>query len=342
MLYVSTRNAFDAYTVSHAIRDAYAPDGGRYLPFRLPQWDAKTLEELTKASFGQCVADVLNTFFSGNLSGWDVEFAIGRHAVKTVPLRGRMVIGELWHNLEHSFDHLEQTLAQRVSGKDTKADGWVRVAIRIAVLTGVWAQLVRKETTDIQKKIDISLVSGDFSMVMAAWYLRKMGLPFGDIICSCNDNSGVWDLLCQGELYTGAATENTATPLADTALPQELERLICSALSPAEAKRFAGICQEGGMYEPRPGMLNTLREGMTAAVIGDERLKGTIGSAFRTNGYIMGPYTALSYAGVMDHRSNTTERRLTLLLAERSPVLDTSLVCQATGLTEQQLIARFT
>ncbi len=342
MLYVSTRNPFDAYTVSHAIREAVAPDGGLFLPFRFPQWDAQTLEAMTKVSFGQCVADVLNTFFSGNLSGWDVEVAIGRHAVKSVPIGGRMVIGELWHNLAHSFDHVEQALARKVTSKDAKAAGWVRIAVRMAVLTGLWAQLVRKEITDLQKKMDLSLVSGDFSMVMAAWYLRKMGLPIGDIICSCNDNSGVWDLLCQGEFYTGAVTEHTATPLADTALPQELERLICSALSPAEAKRFADICQEGGIYEPRPGMLEALRAGMTAAVIGDERLIGTIGSAYRTNGYLMGPYTALSYAGVMDHRSNTAERRLTLLLAERSPVLDSALVCQATGLTKEQLGASFT
>lgn len=341
MLYISTRNAFDAYTVSHAIRESKAPDGGRFLPFRFPHWDALALKKLTEGSFGQCVAEVLNSFFSCDLSGWDVEFAIGRHAVKTVPLSGHLAVGELWHNLEHSYEHLEQVLAEKVYGNDAKADGWVRMAVRIAVLAGVWTQLVRKEVTTVEKSVDISLVSGDFSMVMAAWYLRKMGFPFGDIICSCNDNSGVWDLLNQGEIYTGAAVENTATPLADTALPQELERLICSTLSPAEAKRFAQICREGGIYEPRPGMREALCKGLFAAVISDERLKNTVLSAYRTHGYIMGPYTALSYAGVMDHRSKTVERRLTLLLAERSPMLDQEFVCQATGLTDEQMRARF-
>ncbi len=36
---------------------------------------------------------------------------------------------------------------------------------------------------------------GEFTMPVAAWYARRMGLPTGDVICVCNENSAPWELL---------------------------------------------------------------------------------------------------------------------------------------------------
>ena len=61
MLYLTTRDKFDTYTVYRTLNDDTAPNGGLYFPFRLPN---VTMESLKGNSFCECVASVLNLFFS--------------------------------------------------------------------------------------------------------------------------------------------------------------------------------------------------------------------------------------------------------------------------------------
>ena len=64
MLYVTTRNQKDAFTVSHVLRENRGADGGLYVPMRLPKLSKQECSQLLNLSFGQCVAEMLNLFFS--------------------------------------------------------------------------------------------------------------------------------------------------------------------------------------------------------------------------------------------------------------------------------------
>ena len=76
MLYLTTRDKFDTYTVYRTLHEDTAPNGGLFFPFRLP---AVSLETLKGKTFCECVADVLNLFFSAGLTGKEVEFSVGRY-----------------------------------------------------------------------------------------------------------------------------------------------------------------------------------------------------------------------------------------------------------------------
>jgi threonine synthase len=78
-------------------------------------------------------------------------------------------------------------------------------------------------------------------------------------------------------------------------------------------------------------MLDTLRKGIYATVTSDRRTMETVPNVYRTTGYLMGPYTALSYAGLLDYRAKTGESREALLLADRSPELDREFMKKAMG-----------
>lgn len=331
MLYLTTRNKHDAYTAHHAIHEVTAPDGGLYIPFRLPVCEGEKVQKWLDAGFAVCVADILNSFFSCGITAWEVEFGAGRHPLRLNTIGRRVTVCELWHNMHDSYDYVAKVLSRRITGNDEQPQGWVRIAVRIAVLAGVFVELMKNEITDGKKLVDISVCSGDFALPMACWYLREMGFPVGTIICACNDNSAVWELLRHGELKTDVSMKRTATPLADAGVPEELERLICGTLGYEEACRYASCVENGQVYAPRVGMLDTLRKGMYATVTSDRRTMDTIPNVCRTTGYLMGPYTALSYAGLLDYRAKTGESREALLLSDRSPVLDRDFMNKAMG-----------
>lgn len=327
MLYVTTRNKYDTYTVYRANQSDRGPDGGLYLPFRFPKMEKADLLALAQQTFCQRLAQVLNQFFNARLTAWDVELCCGKNPAALVPISHRILVAETWHNHDLDYAMLEGRLAARICGyEDTgrKPASWVGIAIRIAMLFAIYGELLCSEDTRPDALIDIAVASGDFAAPMAAWYAREMGLPIGNIICSQEDAS-VWNLLHQGEVRT------------DGQMPENLERLIFAVFGVEETLRYCEICEKGRIYTTRPGTLETLRRGMYATVSSQDRVNTLIPSVCRMAGYIMGPWTALAYSGLQDYRANTGENRLALLLSDRSPVRDSKTVAACMEMTEREL-----
>ena len=78
MLYITTRDKNESYTSYRALHEGFAPNGGLLLPMRFPEFSPEEIRGMKQNSFCENIAGILNLFFSTGLSGWDVEFAIGR------------------------------------------------------------------------------------------------------------------------------------------------------------------------------------------------------------------------------------------------------------------------
>ena len=322
MVYVTTRNKYDTYTAFRAVQSDRGPDGGLYLPFRLPKMAKAEIMALKGMTFCERLTQILNMFFSARLTVWDVELCIGKNPVKLVSMSHRIVVAEAWHNLEQNFAQMEGRLSARICGYEDvskKPASWVRIAIRIAMLFGIYGEL-----TDTDGLVDVATASEDFTTPMAAWYAREMGLPVGNIICSHEDAS-VWNLIHQGETRT------------DGGMPENLERLIAATLGVEENLRYCQICENGRLYTTQAGQLDQLRKGMYGAVISGDRSAALIPSVYRMAGYIMAPQTVLAYGGLQDYRAKTGENRLALLISERSPLQDAKIVAAGLEMSVKEL-----
>lgn len=306
MLYVTTREKYDAYTTARTLQSDFGPDGGLYFPYKMPRLTAAETAALKEKTFGQNVADMLNRFFSSSLSGWDVEFGIGRYPVRVAALHQKILIAECWRNLDGSYEAMERQLAGRVCGcfpAEAKLTSWLRIAIRIAVLAGIAGELQRQ---GIEGAVDISVPEGDFNQVMALWYAREIGLPIANIICGCADGSNAWELIHAGAVRGSGAT-------------LELERLVRGTLGVDEAQRFAAACGNADLYALLPHMAKQLRQGMFAAVVSRSRVDAAIPNVFSTASYIMEPDVAVAYSSLLDYRAKTGESRTALLMGQCNP-----------------------
>lgn len=320
MLYVTTRNRFDTYTVQWAVTHDTASDGGLFVPMQWPVFSREELGTLGKQSLYTTVARVLNSFFSVKLTEQDIRFAVGKTTVNFVTMSHRLLLAELWHNSAGDFfatvDKIACRLAQDYTG--ARATNWVRIAVSIGFLCGIFGHLMAQNLADPENPLDVAVESGDFTLPMAAWYSRQMGLPIRNIVCGCNENGAPWELLHKGELRTGAPLVKTSTPLADFALPVGLERLISATLGYDEACAYAAVCCRGGVYAPQVERWNILRQGMLASIAGDQRIENLVANVYRANSYVLGPYSALAYAGLMDHRAGAGGNTTALVLCRRS------------------------
>ena len=344
MLYVTTRSTAESYTASKTLSDSRATDGGFFVPMKMPHFDRSEIKALAQKSFSQNVAEILNLLFQTQLDSWAVEFGIGRYPVRLVNISGRVILAETWHNPSWRFERLaksvEKTIRQSDQINQIPSD-WLMIAARIAVLFGIFGELMARGEVAHDRPVDIVVPVGDFSGPMAAWYARSWGLPVGNILCCCNENSGCWNFIHKGEIRCDASVVETTTPACDKAVPEDLERLISATLGHRENERFRYCCTEGGLYYLEDNQHQRLREGLYASVVGQQRLEWAILNLYKTDGYISDPYTALAYSGLMDYRAGTGETRKALILSEESPVYSLPYVGKCMGLPLEELKKRF-
>lgn len=339
MLYATTRGKHDVVTAYKAAHTDCYSDGGLYVPFRMPKFQKEQLEQLADTAPAQIVADVLNLFFSCDLTASDVDNAATHRPVECVPLGRRLLVAELWHNSQGDVSQVIRRLSDRVCGgkRGVVPSNWMQIAVRIALLFASYGSLLSSNQLRVHRLFDVAVTGGDFAMPMAAWYARQMGLPVGNIICGCNSNGSFWDLLNRGEFSTGDIVTVTSTPEADIVVPRNLERLICATLGVEETKKYLLCCSKGRTYRLSEELLHSLGKGMFAAVISDSRVASIIPGVYHTCSYVLGPYAALAYGSLQDYRAMTGHTNPALLVAEHSPVKNRQQVSQLLQIQENEL-----
>lgn len=328
MLYV-TKNQ-EIYPALYPLTHNRGNDGERFMPYRLDPLTDAELDDITGKDFGCAMAAVLNLFFGTRLTEFDVNFLIGREPFRLFPMNYRILYGEIWQNSEQSFDYPVRMLSRRIIdavGAPEKGTEWGRMAIRIGAVFGLFAEMRKAEMWSPGQPVDMAVDEGDFSAPMSLFYAREMGLPIDTVICGCEGESSIWNLLHQGEfrVRTGHPQD-----------PSWLEHLIRRRLGREEADRYAYVCRNGGIYAPGNYKMKLLRDGFSAAVVSPERMESIISGVYQTSSYLLSPETALAYGGLQDYRALNSETRPALILSEFSPEERKLQIVRALGLSEEQ------
>lgn len=330
MLYVTTRDFNDPQTAYKTLHADVAPDGGCFVPFRMEPFAPEFINSLNEKSFGHAIADVLNYFFSASVTGWDVEFCIGRNTFELFSLSSKIVLAKTWFNLGSSYDYIVDNLYAHIC-KDATPEkvptAWSRIAIRIAVLFGVTGQIMRQGVLGSSKMFDLAVSSDDTSEVIAAWYAKYLGLPIGTILCGCSD-SPIWDLLHRGALSTGQLTNEQSCGF---------ELFIYAVLGPQESNTFRKCREARSVYLPENWLAEQLRSSFFASVVSNSRANAVINSVYRTDNTVIDPKTAIAYSVLQDYRARTGVNNTTLLVSDESPMKEQEQITKATGIAAHAL-----
>ena len=307
MLYMTTVDNQCDYTESQVLTADFATDGGLYIPSSLPLIDTQQLNEFISSGCCSTIGKILNAFFAAGLSEWDVQVCIGRSPIRAAAFGHKLLIADAWQNPGNSYEYALCCLNDRLAGAvNTPVSGWVRIAVEIAFLFGIYAELRRCEMLEPRHTYDVCVPEGDLSHLIAALYARKMGLPIGNIIVCSNNNSALWDFVNHGQLNISCIPQNNRVPM---------QRLINVLLDCECVKQYVKACDRGGLYSVEPEQHVILSESFFAAVASDERIRTIIDNV----GIPVTQETAMCYAGVQDYRAQTGQGNLTVMLGYRPP-----------------------
>lgn len=339
MLYITTLNSANTYPAPATLERATGTDGGLFCPMNLPRYDSAGLAALLRLPAADCAASVLNQFFPASLRGEDLA-PEGKLLPEPVFIRHKIAVAELWDRKTGSYLGKQADLCARLGSRLRARGNWPFVAVDIALLFGIYGDLCRSGRLQMGDAVHLAVAAGEFTMPMAAWYARQMGLPLGEIICVCNDNGAAWELLHRGETRLDGAVVKTGLPLLDIGLPCNLERLVANTLGAHVAADYTAARARRGAFALNPEQQASLREGLSVSVVGAARANALIPRIFSTSDYLLSPYTALVYSGLMDFRSLEGEGAPALLLAEESPLRWGEAVLQALHLPVENLVSQ--
>lgn len=326
MVYVTTRKEREPYSAQQTLQAGRGEDGGLFVPSPVPAYTREELEALWALPFTARIARVLNTLFDTAITQWDVDFCVGRHPVKLVPLPQKILLAQCWHNWEGDLSYLVRVLASRLRSDGKPIAGeWTEVAMRLALLLAIAGEARQYVDFSQGDRLDISMLSGEFYGPISAWYARSCGAPIGSIVCCCNENNLIWELFHRGLLHTDGVTTETVMPLADVAVPIGLERLIYAAGGTREVAHYLDAVRRGGAYTPSEDIQERLSQGVAVSVVGKQRMEATLRSVYAC-GTLLSPYDGLCHGGLQDHRTRTGGREWALIFSERSPKLDQAVV----------------
>lgn len=141
--------------------------------------------------------------------------------------------------------------------------------------------------------LSVVVPSGNAGNILAARYVREMGLPLDQIRLASNRNKVLYDFLTTGLYDSRRPLVPTSSPSMDILVASNMERYLHLLLKDerAVARLMDQLAREGYFHFDR-----SLFD-LEAAWAGEEEVMAVIGETYRSTGYLLDPHTAVAVHG---------------------------------------------
>ena len=190
-----------------------------------------------------------------------------------------------------------------------------RLVPQIVYYVYAYAKLVKAGEINAGEKINITVPTGNFGNILAAYYAKQMGLPIHKLICASNENKVLYDFFRTGTYDRKREFILTASPSMDILISSNLERLIYR-LTGEDSQACAELMRslsEGGEYTITEEMKKGL-EDFYGNYCSEGETREAISATWYGSDYVIDPHTAVA-AGVYQKYLRETEDATPVVIA---------------------------
>ncbi len=169
---------------------------------------------------------------------------------------------------------------------------WARIAGQIPYFVAAALALGAPD-----RPVAVSVPTGNFGNVLAAWAARQMGLPIERFIVGSNSNDILSRFLANNDMRMAGVIE-TVSPSMDIQVSSNFERLLFEFLhrdATATAQIMADFRATGQMAVPEP-VWQAVRREFTGFALDDDATLAEIARIKQDYAYIADPHTAIGIA----------------------------------------------
>lgn len=173
---------------------------------------------------------------------------------------------------------------------------WGRLLPQIVYYFYAYFRLRKGDVLAIGKPINVTVPTGNFGNIMAAYYAREMGLPIKKLICASNANKVLTDFINTGVYDRRREFYATTSPSMDILISSNLERLLY-ALSGEDSAALSGWMDRlssEGYYNVGDAVREKVRELFFGGFCDDSATAGTIRNTWQKDNYLADTHTAVA------------------------------------------------
>jgi threonine synthase len=213
---------------------------------------------------------------------------------------------------------------------------WGRLAPQIVYYVSAYCDLVRGGTLKMGEKMNVAVPTGNFGNIFAAYLAKKMGVPFGRLICASNRNDVLTEFISTGVYDRKRKFFKTVSPSMDILISSNLERLLCTLGGPELTRDLMRALSEDGCYRAPDSLMEKIRSLFRGYSLGEEGTLGVIGETWKDEEYLTDPHTAVGYGAVKQYREETGDPLPVILASTASPFKFAAPVSRALGLPDTE------
>lgn len=211
---------------------------------------------------------------------------------------------------------------------------WGRLVPQIAYYISAYVDLIGANQIKNGDKVNVTVPTGNFGNILAAYYAKRMGVPFDRLICASNVNHILTDFFQTGVYDRNREFHKTITPSMDILISSNLERLLFHETGdPRRVKKMMDELRETGKFKIDSVLKKKLDRIFYAGFATEDETRETIAKVFNVYGrYIIDPHTAVAFAVADKYRAETGDERPMLIASTASPYKFAPAVLQSLGL----------
>ena len=205
-----------------------------------------------------------------------------------------------------------------------------RLVPQVVYYVYAYANLVKNGEIADGEKINVTVPTGNFGNILAAFYAKQMGLPIAKLICASNENKVLFDFFRTGIYDRNRDFILTTSPSMDILISSNLERLIYRIAGNSEAadRELMQDLAKDGKYEITDAMKKELAD-FYGNYASEQETADAIAKLYSDTGYVIDTHTAVAAAVYGKYREETYDETKTVIASTASPYKFTSSVLAA-------------
>ncbi|MCI9134786.1 MAG: threonine synthase [Lachnospiraceae bacterium] len=205
-----------------------------------------------------------------------------------------------------------------------------RLVPQIVYYVYAYARLFANEEVARGETVNVTVPTGNFGNILAAYYAKQMGLPIGKLICASNDNRVLYDFFQSGRYDRNREFILTSSPSMDILISSNLERLIYRVAGEDDGanRKLMQDLTEKGVYEITLAMRERL-EDFYGNYATQEEAASMIRRLYESTGYVIDPHTAVAAVVYEKYQGETKDETKTIIASTASPFKFTRSVMEA-------------
>ena len=196
---------------------------------------------------------------------------------------------------------------------------WGRLAPQIVYYISAYADLVAEGDIELGEKVDITVPTGNFGNIFAAFLAKKMGLPVNRFICASNSNNILTDFLTTGTYDRNRTFYTTMSPSMDILISSNLERLLYFIAGAEKTTKYMKDLNEKGVYTVEGDVLDVIKAEFSAYCCDEENCAKIISKTFDKYSYVCDPHTAVAVHAAHEYLKNNGKGLKNIVASTASP-----------------------